>query len=101
MINLFSTLRALYNATAIGLLVLLTASVSCTTTYDSAGRPVQSVEPGTAVAAAAAVGVLGYAIAQNNDRPDRYRRDRYYPRRDRYYREHDRYHPRGRYHRYR
>lgn len=36
-------------------------------TYDSAGRPVQSVDPGAAVAGAAAVGILGYAIGNNNN----------------------------------
>lgn len=48
------------------LLVSIGASVSCMTTYDSAGRPVQSVDPGLAIAGAAAAGVLGYAIADNN-----------------------------------
>jgi hypothetical protein len=45
---------------------------SCTTTYDAAGRPVQSVDPGTAAAGAAAAGALGYAIGQNNDNDRRY-----------------------------
>jgi hypothetical protein len=43
------------------------ASVSCMTTYDSAGRPVQSVDPAVAVAGAAAAGLIGYAIANDND----------------------------------
>jgi homoserine acetyltransferase len=42
-------------------------SVSCMTTYDSAGRPVQSVDPAVAVAGAAAAGLVGYAIANDND----------------------------------
>jgi hypothetical protein len=42
-------------------------STNCTTTYDSYGNPRQSVDPGTAVAGAAAAGVLGYAIANNRD----------------------------------
>lgn len=37
------------------------------TTYDAYGRPVQSVDPGTAAAGAVAAGALGYAIGQNND----------------------------------
>jgi hypothetical protein len=37
------------------------------TTYDSAGRPVQTVDPGLAVAGAAAAGLVGYAIANNRD----------------------------------
>lgn len=51
---------------------------SCSTTYDAYGRPVQSVDPGSAAAAAAAAGVLGYAIGRNNDDDDRYRDRRYY-----------------------
>lgn len=42
-------------------------SMSCMTTYDSAGRPVQSVDPGMAVAGAAAAGLVGYALANDND----------------------------------
>ncbi len=39
---------------------------SCTTTYDYYGRPVQSVDPGVAMAGIAAAGLVGYALA--NDR---------------------------------
>lgn len=46
---------------------LALASTSCMTTYDANGRPVQSVDPGAAAVGAAAAGVLGYAIGQNND----------------------------------
>ena len=49
------------------LLVSIAASVGCMTTYDSAGRPVQSVDPAAAVAGAAAAGMLGYAIANDNN----------------------------------
>ena len=50
---------------------------SCTTTYDNAGRPVQSVSPGGAAVAALAAGVVGYAIADNNNdnHKDRNRKD--------------------------
>lgn len=41
-------------------------SVSCMITYDSAGRPVQSVDPGIAVAGVAAAGLLGYALADGH-----------------------------------
>jgi hypothetical protein len=41
-------------------------SVGCMTTYDSAGRPVQSVDPGLAVAGVAAAGLLGYALADGH-----------------------------------
>jgi hypothetical protein len=36
------------------------------TTYDSTGRPVQSVDPGLAVAGVAAAGLIGYAIANDD-----------------------------------
>lgn len=49
------------------LICLVGGSVSCMTTYDSAGRPVQSVDPAVAVAGAAAAGLVGYAIANGND----------------------------------
>ncbi len=43
------------------------------TTYDRNGRPVQSVDPGLAVAGVAAAGVLGYALANNHGgHPDYY-----------------------------
>lgn len=43
------------------------SGVSCMTTYDSYGRPVQSVDPGLAVAGVAAAGLIGYAAGNNND----------------------------------
>jgi hypothetical protein len=49
------------------LVASLFSSVSCMTTYDANGRPVQSVDPGLAVAGVAAAGLLGYAL---NDRDD-------------------------------
>lgn len=58
--------------TATALLALSASITSCTTTYDSYGRPVQSVDPGTAAAGAVAAGALGYAIGQNNDNDRRY-----------------------------
>jgi hypothetical protein len=51
----------------IALLVCAAASVSCVTTYDAYGRPVQTVDPGMAVAGVAAAGLIGYAIADNNN----------------------------------
>jgi len=49
--------------------ILLTSlgAVSCMTTYDAYGRPVQSVDPGAAVAGVAAAGLIGYALANDND----------------------------------
>jgi hypothetical protein len=56
------------------------ASTSCMTTYDAYGRPVQSVDPGTAAAGAVAAGALGYAIGQNNDDHHHYYHGGYYRR---------------------
>ncbi len=57
------------------------AGVSCTTSYDAYGRPQQAVDPGVAVAGAAAAGVLGYAIASDRKdrRVDRRHHHHYYP----------------------
>jgi hypothetical protein len=61
------------------------ATTSCTTTYDAYGRPVQSVDPALAVAGIAAAGLVGYALANDNDNDYRhYRRGNYY--RGNYYR---------------
>jgi hypothetical protein len=49
---------------------------SCTTAYDSYGRPIQSVDPGAAVAGAAAAGIIGYSLGHNDDHS--YRRGGYY-----------------------
>lgn len=51
---------------AIGALLAVLMFPSCMNTYDSYGRPVQSVDPNGAVAAAAVAGVAGYAIGKNN-----------------------------------
>ena len=50
----------------IALLACAAASVSCVTTYDAYGRPVQTVDPGMAVAGVAAAGLIGYAIADGH-----------------------------------
>ncbi len=42
------------------------------TTYDGYGRPVQSVDPGLAVAGVAAAGLVGYAAANNNNHRGRH-----------------------------
>jgi hypothetical protein len=70
----------------LALIASVGSGVSCMTTYDSYGRPVQSVDPGLAVAGVAAAGLLGYAAA-NNDNDDHHHHPRHYhPRRGRYYR---------------
>lgn len=70
-------------------------STNCTTTYDAYGNPRQSVDPGTAVAGAAAAGVLGYAIANKRDK----NKNRNYYHHNHHYKHgyYDRY---GRYRRY-
>ncbi len=62
------------------LAVCIASSVSCVTTYDTYGRQVQTVDPGLAVAGVAAAGLIGYAIANNNDGNDHrhYRSSEYY-----------------------
>lgn len=59
-----------------GLLAALVAaagsSVSCVTTYDAAGRPVQTVDPGLAVAGVAAAGLIGYALGDDDDHHHRH-----------------------------
>jgi len=57
---------------AAGAVSIALMAVSCTTTYDAQGNPVQSVDPGTAAAGMVAAGVLGAAISNNN------RNDNYY-----------------------
>lgn len=48
--------------------------MSCMTTYDAYGRPMQTVDPALAVAGIAAAGVIGYAAADNHH----YRNNYYY-----------------------
>ena len=49
-------------------------SMSCMTTYDAYGRPMQTVDPALAVAGIAAAGIIGYAAADNHH----YHNDYYY-----------------------
>ncbi|MEY3898651.1 MAG: hypothetical protein RLZZ214_4173, partial [Verrucomicrobiota bacterium] len=77
---------------AIALAAFAGSSVSCMTTYDAYGRPVQSVDPAAAVAGAAAAGILGYAIANNNNDHHHYNRGYY---RGGYYRGGGGYYGRG------
>ena len=48
--------------------------VSCTTAYDAYGYPQEVVDPGVAIAGAAAVGLLAYGLASSNNN------DCHYPR---------------------
>ncbi len=51
----------------IALVACVGSSFSCMTTYDAQGRPVQSVDPGLAVAGIAAAGLIGYAAGNNHN----------------------------------
>ncbi|NNC87608.1 MAG: hypothetical protein HKN82_04005 [Akkermansiaceae bacterium] len=55
---------------ALGVGFLLT---SCATTYDAQGRPVQTVTPEGAALGAVAAGLIGYAIAGDDDDDGHYR----------------------------
>jgi len=46
---------------------LALGSVSCMTTYDRYGQPVQSVDPAVAIAGAAAAGLVAYSVANRNN----------------------------------
>lgn len=59
-------------STLSALLISIGASVSCMTTYDAYGRPVQSVDPGMAMAGVAAAGLIGYALADDNHHDNHY-----------------------------
>ncbi|MEO6477869.1 MAG: hypothetical protein ABIQ96_22310 [Luteolibacter sp.] len=48
------------------------------TTYDANGHPVQSVDPGLAVAGVAAAGLIGYAAGNNHNDHYYYGRPVYY-----------------------
>ena len=55
---------------------------SCMTTYDRNGQPVQSVDPGLAVVGIVGAGLIGAAIASNNNNDRGYhgsRHDYYQP----------------------
>ncbi len=69
---------------AVAAIVTSLLLANCTTTYDPYGRPVQSVDPVAATAAAVVVGAIAYSAGKNNRRN--------YDKRD-YYRPH--HHRRG------
>ena len=64
--NTSTTMKSILLKAATAVSIVL-ATVSCTTTYDAQGNPVQSVDPGTAAAGMVAAGVLGAAISNNNN----------------------------------
>jgi hypothetical protein len=61
------TIRIYRSALAALLVAGLGSSMSCMTTYDAYGRPVQSVDPGLAIAGIAAAGLIGYSMSHDND----------------------------------
>lgn len=60
------------------LLACVGSCVSCMTTYDAYGRPVESVDPGLAITGIAAAGLIGYAAANNHHHYRNYDRRGYY-----------------------
>ena len=61
----FLSAKSLLLGLSIGAATVLS---SCTSTYDPHGRPTQTVDPGVAIAGAAAAGLVGYAIANNRQK---------------------------------
>ncbi len=85
-------------ATLAAAILVAFTSTSCMTTYDAYGRPVQSVDPGLAVAGIADAGLVGYALANDNDDDYRHHRSGNYYRGNHYnnhYRSRPVYHHRG------
>ena len=66
-IDIMKALLCLAVALSLGL------GTSCTTAYDSYGRPMEVVTPEGAALAAVAAGVIGYAIGDHQDRGHHYR----------------------------
>jgi hypothetical protein len=62
--------------------LILSLGAGCTTAYDAYGRPRQVVEPEAAILGAAAVGLLGYSLANrhNYNRPSYHNQPNYYRR---------------------
>ena len=54
------------------LVACIGSSVSCMTTYDVYGRPMQTVDPMVAVAGVAAAGLIGYSAANNHHHREYY-----------------------------
>ncbi|HEX5789709.1 MAG TPA: hypothetical protein VFY13_01090 [Luteolibacter sp.] len=59
--------QGLMRALRIGLIAVFGMSgVSCMTTYDAYGRPVESVDPGLAIAGVVAAGIIGHSMADGH-----------------------------------
>ena len=58
------------------LLACVTLGASCTTSYDAYGNPRQSVDPGVALMGVAAAGIVGYALADDDNHS--YSQNNYY-----------------------
>ena len=90
-----SRVRADMKATLLRLVsavVIVSSASSCTTAYDAYGNPQQVVDPGVAVAGAAAAGLLAYGLASSHHH--HYRDDHYYSSRSYYRPSHYRSYPR-------
>ncbi len=62
---------------ALACVVFAFSTTSCMTTYDAAGRPMQTVDPAMAAAGVVAAGLVGYAISDNNNHHHGYHRGGY------------------------
>ena len=94
-------MKALQTLLPAGLgLALCLGETSCTTTYDTQGRPVQSVTPEAAALGIVAAGLVGYALADDDDH--RHKNRKHDKRRHCHRNYHDcgRYYDRGRHCRY-
>ena len=72
---------------AAGAVIAALFLANCTTTYDSYGRPVQSVDPVAATVGAVALGAVAYSVGKNN-RSKNYHRGHYSHRGHGHYRGH-------------
>lgn len=52
---------------ALSCVLFAMSTTSCMTTYDAAGRPMQTVDPAMATAGVVAAGLVGYALSENNN----------------------------------
>jgi hypothetical protein len=67
MLETMKTKNLLRVSGALACVLLAFSTTSCMTTYDAAGRPMQTVDPVVAMAGVAAAGVAAYAIGQNSN----------------------------------
>jgi len=73
---------------AVGAIISALFLANCTTTYDSYGRPVQSVDPVAAAVGAVALGAVAYSVGKNNRHKSYYTPSHYRHRGHSYHRGH-------------